>query len=113
MKAFLLPNPKLSHCTVLYTNLNSINEHTGTTMSKVNFVHKDGATSVIEIGSGVSVMLAAVRNGFVSRLHIFDDQALSGRLNHALRLRNKPSPPGPSDLRRAVSVRLRTSRRRG
>jgi 2Fe-2S ferredoxin len=32
-------------------------------MSKVNFVHKDGATSVIEIGSGVSVMLAAVRNG--------------------------------------------------
>jgi 2Fe-2S ferredoxin len=32
-------------------------------MSKVNFVRNDGSARVIEIGSGVSVMLAAVRNG--------------------------------------------------
>jgi 2Fe-2S ferredoxin len=32
-------------------------------MSKVNFVRQDGTACVIEIGSGVSVMLAAVRNG--------------------------------------------------
>jgi 2Fe-2S ferredoxin len=32
-------------------------------MSKVNFVRHDGTVRIIEIGSGVSVMLAAVRNG--------------------------------------------------
>jgi len=32
-------------------------------MFKVNFVRQDGTACVIEIGSGVSVMLAAVRNG--------------------------------------------------
>jgi 2Fe-2S ferredoxin len=32
-------------------------------MSEVNFVGRDGSACVIEIGSGVSVMLAAVRNG--------------------------------------------------
>jgi ferredoxin, 2Fe-2S len=32
-------------------------------MSKVNFVRQDGMARVIEIGSGVSVMLVAVRNG--------------------------------------------------
>ena len=32
-------------------------------MSKVNFVRNDGSACVIEIGSGASVMLAAVRNG--------------------------------------------------
>jgi 2Fe-2S ferredoxin len=32
-------------------------------MSRVNFVRNDGSACVIEIGSGVSVMLAAVRNG--------------------------------------------------
>jgi ferredoxin, 2Fe-2S len=32
-------------------------------MSKVKFVHTDGTESVIEVAPGVSIMLAAVRNG--------------------------------------------------
>jgi ferredoxin, 2Fe-2S len=32
-------------------------------MSKVRYIQEDGAECVIEISSGVSVMLAAVRNG--------------------------------------------------
>jgi 2Fe-2S ferredoxin len=32
-------------------------------MARIRFVQPDGAENVIEIGSGLSVMLAAVRNG--------------------------------------------------
>jgi 2Fe-2S ferredoxin len=32
-------------------------------MARIRFVQQDGAENVIEVGSGASVMLAAVRNG--------------------------------------------------
>lgn len=61
-------------------------------MSKVNFVRQDGTTHVVEIGSGTSVMLAAVRNGIpgiegecggcldCATCHVYVDQAQIGAL---------------------------------
>ena len=61
-------------------------------MSKVNFIRQDGTACVIEIGSCVSVMLAAVRNGIsgiegecggcldCATCHVYVDEAQTGAL---------------------------------
>jgi 2Fe-2S ferredoxin len=61
-------------------------------MSRVKYVQQDGAECVIEIASGVSVMLAAVRNGVsgiegecggcldCATCHVYVDEAQMGAL---------------------------------
>ncbi|MEH2549137.1 2Fe-2S ferredoxin [Bradyrhizobium sp. AZCC 2262] len=61
-------------------------------MSRVKYVQQDGAECVLEIGSGVSVMLAAVRNGVsgiegecggcldCATCHVYVDEAQMGAL---------------------------------
>ena len=61
-------------------------------MSRVRYVQQDGAECVIEIASGVSVMLAAVRNGVsgieaecggcldCATCHVYVDEAQMGTL---------------------------------